>query len=90
MLASKLGNAADAVQDYLDDLKNKGRTAARVGRPVSAVDQAVQNTASADDLVPEPDTVAPAEKKKPGRPKKSSTVAKKPVRRGRGRPRKKT
>ena len=52
---SKLGNAADAMQGYLDS-GDKGRAAAQVGRLDSAVDQAVQNTASADDLVPEPDT----------------------------------
>ena len=30
---SKLKNATDVVQDYLNELSNKGRPAARVGRP---------------------------------------------------------
>ena len=33
LTASKLKNAADVVQDYLDDLSNNSRPAARVGRP---------------------------------------------------------
>lgn len=37
---SKLKNASDFVQDYLDELINKGRQAARVGRPDSAAAQA--------------------------------------------------
>lgn len=40
MTASKLKNAADVVQDYLDELKNKGRPAARMGRPDGAANEA--------------------------------------------------
>ena len=36
---SKLKNATDVVQDYLNELSNKGRSAARVGRPDSVAAQ---------------------------------------------------
>ena len=54
--ASKLRNAADVVQDYLDELsKESAGPAARVGRPDSAVAQAIQDTANADNIVQAPD-----------------------------------
>lgn len=72
-------------------MKDKSRAAARVGSHYSAADQAIQNTASADDLVPEPDSVAPVQPKKRGHTTKScDIVTKKPIRRGRGHPRKRT
>ena len=88
--ASKLRNAADVVQDYLDELSKESRPAARVGRPDSTVAQAIQDTAIADKIVPAPDSSsAPAEpKRQRGRTRKADTVHNKAVqKRGRGRPR---
>ena len=48
---SKLRNAAESVQDYLDELHKQSRPAARVGRPESAVAKAIQDTAAADNVV---------------------------------------
>ena len=39
LTASKLKNATVVVQDYLDELRNRGRQAARVSRPDSAAAQ---------------------------------------------------
>lgn len=89
--ASKLRNATDVLQDYLDELSKDSRPAARVGRPDSAVAQAIQDTANADNIVQAPDSSsAPAEpKRRRGRPRKADTVDNKAVqKRGRGRPRK--
>ncbi|KAL3131415.1 hypothetical protein ABBQ38_007727 [Trebouxia sp. C0009 RCD-2024] len=77
--------------DYLDELSSKSRPAARVGRPESAVAQAIQDTANADNIVQAPDSSsAPAEpKRRRGRPEKADTVHSNAVqKRGRGRPRK--
>ena len=44
-------NAIDVVQDYLDELSNRGRPAARVGRPDSAAahgDNAVGDSGNTD------------------------------------------
>lgn len=39
LTASKVQNASDVMQDYLDELSNRGRQAARVGRPDNAAAQ---------------------------------------------------
>ena len=91
LTASKLKNAADVVQDYLDDLSNKSRPAARVGRPESAVAQSIQDTANADNVVQQPEgsNAAAQPRRRRGRPKKANAVGDTAVqKRGRGRPRK--
>ncbi|KAL3153996.1 hypothetical protein ABBQ32_013551 [Trebouxia sp. C0010 RCD-2024] len=79
--------------DYLDELSNKSRPAARVGRPEGAIAQAIQDIANADNMfiVQAPDnSSAPTEpKRRRGRPKKADTVHSNAVQKsGRGRPRK--
>lgn len=54
--ASKVRNAADVVQDYLNELSKESRPAARDGRPDSAVAQAIQDTANADTNLQAPDS----------------------------------
>jgi hypothetical protein len=51
LTASRLKNATDVVQDYLDELSNRDRQAARVGRPDSAAaqgDNAVSKSGNTD------------------------------------------
>ena len=84
LTASKLKNAADVVQDYLNELSNRGRPAARVGRPDGAA-------AEVDHAEAELPVSGP--KRGRGRPRKhdkqTGGVTKQPAKkRGRGRPRK--
>ena len=89
LTASKPKNAADVVQDYLDDLRNKSRPAASVGRPESAVAQSIQDTANADNVVqqPEDSNAAAQPRRRQGCPKKANAVGDAAVQKhGRGRP----
>ena len=70
MTASKLKNAADVVQDYLDELKNKGRPAARMGRPDGAANEASGDAASGDAHSGRQNTAAVKPKRGRGRPRK--------------------
>ncbi|KAL3135987.1 hypothetical protein ABBQ32_007027 [Trebouxia sp. C0010 RCD-2024] len=89
--ASKLRNAADVVQDFSHGLSSKSRPAARVGRRVGTIAQAIQDTANADNIVQAPaSSSAPTEpKRRRGRLQKADFVHSNAVqRRGRRRPRK--
>ena len=55
LFASKLRNAADVVQYYLDELSKESRPAGRVGRPDSAMAWAIQDTPNADNIVQAPE-----------------------------------
>ncbi len=70
MTASKLRNAADVVQDYLDESKHKGRPAAGVGRPDGAANEASDDAASGDAHLGRPNTAAVKPKRGRGRPRK--------------------
>jgi len=86
LTASKLKSATDVVQDYLDELSNRDRQAARVGRPDSAAaqgDNAVSKSGNTDSQ----DAVAAKPKRGRGRPRKTG-ITKPAQKRGRGRPRK--
>ena len=48
LTGSKLKNAADVEQNYLDELNNKGRPVARVGRPNAIANEASDYAASDD------------------------------------------
>ena len=93
LAAGKLGNAADVVQDYLTELHDKGRPAARVGRPDSAVSQVVEAVSQMDTSDTEPAAVQKPKRGR-GRPRKAGKQANNttsgPVqKRRRGRPKKK-
>ena len=84
LTASKLQNAADVVQDYLTELSDRGRPAARVGKPDSAAVQRGSQSAVSDSA-DNAGAVVPARGR--GRPRKSGRIAKQP-KHSRGRPRK--
>ena len=84
LTASKLKNATDVVQDYLNELSNRGRQAATVGRPDNAAAQG-GNAVSASGNTDSQDAVVAKPKHGRGRPRKTGITAQK---RGRGRPRK--
>ena len=86
LTASKLKNATDVVQDYLEELSNKGRPAARVGRPDSALAQG-DSAVNQDDKTDSQGAAAEKPKRGRGRPRKTGN-AKTAQKRGRGRPRK--
>ena len=86
LTASKLKNATDVVQDYLNELSNRGRQAARVGRPDSAAAQG-GNAVSASGNTDSQDAVVAKPKRGRGRPRKTG-ITKPAQKRGRGRPRK--
>ena len=86
LTASKLKNATDVVQDYLDELSNRGRQTARVGRPDRAAaqgDNAVSDSGNTDSQ----DAVAAKSKRGRGCHRKTG-ITKPAQKRGRGRPRK--
>ncbi len=86
LTASKLKNATDVVQDYLDEPSNRGRQAARVGRPDSAAaqgDNAVSDIGNTDSQ----DALAAKPKRGRGRPRKAG-ITKPAQKRSRGWPRK--
>jgi len=86
LTASKLKNATDVVQDYLDELSNRGRQAARVGRPGSAAAQG-DSTVSDSGNTDSQDAVVAKPKRGRGRPRMAG-ITKPAQKRGRGRPRK--
>ena len=86
LTASKLKNATDVVQDYLDELSNRSRQAAKVGRPDTAAaqgDNAVSDNGNTDSQ----DAVAAEPKRGRGRPRKAG-ITEPAQKRSRGRPRK--
>ena len=90
LTASKLRNAADVVQDYLDEMHNKDRQAGRVGRPDSAAAHP-GNSQVVTDSTTNSQNAAAQPKRRRGRPRKTGAVCNKAVqKRGRGRPRKKS
>ncbi len=82
----KLKNATDVVQDYLDELSNRGKQAAEVGRPDSAAahgDNAVSDSGNTDCQ----DAVVAKPKRGRGRPRNTG-ITKPAQERGGGQPRK--
>ena len=82
LTASKLKNATDVVQNYLNELSNRGRQAARVGRPDSAAAQG-GNAVSASGNTDSQDAVVAKPKHGRGRPRKTG-ITKPAQNRGRG------
>lgn len=72
LTASKLNNSTDVVQDYLNELDNRGRQAARVGKPDSAAARG-DNTISVSGNIntDSQDAVAAESKRGRGRPRKT-------------------
>ena len=71
--ASKLKDATDVVQDYLDELSNRARQAAGAGRPDNAAaqgDNAVSDSGITDCAVAAEDAVAAKPKRGRGLPRK--------------------
>ena len=90
LTASKLRNAADVVQDYLDELHNKDRQAGRVGRPDGDAAQPNDSQVVTDSTTNN-QSAAAQPKRRRGCPRKTGAVGNKAVqKRGRGRPRKKS
>ena len=81
LTASKLQNAADVVQDYLTELSNIGRPAARIGRPANA---AVQDGSKNAVISVTEDAGAAALARGRVRPRQFGNIAKKPNAAGAG------
>jgi hypothetical protein len=86
LTASKLKDVTYVVQDCLDELSNRGRQAAGVGRPDSAAAQG-DNAVSDSGNTECQDAVAAKPKRGRGHPRKTG-ITKPAQKRGRGRPRK--
>ncbi|DBA74919.1 TPA: hypothetical protein ACH3X2_14289 [Trebouxia sp. C0005] len=96
LTASRLKNATDVVQAYLNGLSDKGRAAARVGRPDGAAAQNSSQNANAVSDSENTDMAAAATqqpRRRGGRPRKAdkqtgNQAGRASKKRGRGRPRK--
>ena len=82
---SKLKTATDVVQDHLNELSNKGRPAARGGRPDSIAAQG--NVAVSQDKTDSQGIAAEKSKRGRGRPSKTGNIWA-VQKRGRGHPQK--